>query len=233
MTSYEYFTRLIFRDQLRSRKKLEKDWKLKILKVYLISDFFKALVFLPFEARKQRLQLCQDSYDNRLFLKNLIRASPIYLTKELLFRFLTIGSYLAFCHISFEIKLKYSYEEIRNFIKDAEKRGKRFDRASFYEIEYFPITSFGAVFPILLTSNILATILTQPLDVVNTKLLTQTDDTYRSALGAFRTINMQDGNRKLFLSGLVPRMSFNMLSSMAAIVFISSFNSVLLSNFNV
>jgi hypothetical protein len=57
-------------------------------------------------------------------------------------------------------------------------------------------------------SALLASALTHPLDVINTRLICQQKDVYSGVIDCWKTIVREEGRKKLFFSGLGPRNGF-------------------------
>jgi hypothetical protein len=193
------------------------DWRGKLLASYIFSDIIKAAVFLPFEARKQRIQLCQDF--NQIGIGNLMKyASRAFIPmviRDIIFRVVTLGSFLNQLQITHKPVLKYDLEEIKDFIKRKEKNREKYSVSYFMDYSTFQIHSkLQLILLNLITCSIVATILTQPIDVIITKILTQTRFKYKGLISSYFIIAREEGHKKLFYSGLSARMSFNTLSAM-------------------
>ena len=97
-------------NQAKKLEQLNKDfnWKKAIIKSYIISDILKSIIFLPFEARKQRIQLCQASeyMYNSLFYSNTIRAMPLYIIRDCLTRLISFGLFFNYMDATFSPRLK-------------------------------------------------------------------------------------------------------------------------------
>ena len=67
----------------------------------------------------------------------------------------------------------------------------------------------------LIVANFVGTLLSNPMDVCLTKILTQNqkgeDPKYTGLIQALRTVSKEEGNHK-FLSGLHPRFMFNLMN---------------------
>jgi hypothetical protein len=192
---------------------------------YVLSDFVKSTVFLPFEARKQRIQLAHSSLDIIFpnVFKYMLRAYPALLIRDTIFRVITFSSFLNSLNVEHKPRLKYNLEEIRDYIKIKEKQGEKYNVSYFMDYSKFNITSpFSHIMLNLLLCTVVATVITHPLDVIITKMLTQTRLKYKGIIQSFRLISKEENYKKLFFSGLSVRFSFNMLSAMSVLVFYES-----------
>ena len=153
----------------------------------------------------------------------MIRAYPVILTREMIFRVITLGSYFKFCQPEHKPKLRYDIEEVRELIKIAEKEGIKLDFYYFVDYSNMTIRSKDVLFSInVIFSTFLATLITHPFDVVNTKILTQTRLKYKGFFQASKLIIAEEGLNSLFTNGLFMRFLFNVLSvSMASYVFMT------------
>ena len=70
----------------------------------------------------------------------------------------------------------------------------------------------------------IATFITQPIDVISTKILTQTRLKYKGIFSGFKLVIQEEGYKKLFLAGLSVRISFNMLSAMSVMLLFENIN---------
>lgn len=76
-----------------------------------------------------------------------------------------------------------------------------------YEIK----TPMQTRFLLMVYANLVATVVTNPIDVCLTKLLTQREKKYRGLIDCLRQVHEQEGPRK-FMSGLHPRFMFNLIN---------------------
>lgn len=187
-------------------------WKGKIITSYIFSDFFKLAVFLPFEARKQRIQMAQNNLRIAETLKYAWRAYPPLLIRDLVFRTVTIGSFLNNINLDHSPQLKYKMEDIRDYIKMKESVGEKVRYNYFLDYSKISIySSVQQVFINLIFSTVLGTLLSQPFDTIGTKMLTQTRLKYRGLFQSYKLILKEESFKKLVFSGLSFRISFNLL----------------------
>jgi len=201
------------------------NWKAKIIMSYICSDVIKTTVFLPFESRKQRLQMHQTDLGIFTISKNAFRAFIPMIARDIIFRIITLGSFLNSLNIEHKPTLKYKLSEIRELIKESEKKGEKLNVSFFMDYSKFNIYStFPLIFFNLVICTIVATIVTHPTDVVITKILTQTRPKYKGLIQGIGIISKEDSYKKLFFSGLSVRISFNILSAMTVLVLLDTFN---------
>jgi hypothetical protein len=211
----------------KKSKHYEMNWKLKLLVSYLMSDVIKAAVFLPFEARKQRIQMFHNLTD--LTVGNMgnfmLRAYFPLVLRDLLFRFISFGSFIKFLNVEHQPVLKYKMPEIQSFIKYKEKMGESVEPHIFVDYSKLVIKSnFNAIFFNLVFCTMFATVVTHPFDVIATKILTQTRLKYRGLIQTYNVVVREEGVKKLFMSGLGVRFSFNMLCSMSVLLLFEKMN---------
>jgi hypothetical protein len=198
------------------------NWKSKLLLSYVCADFAKAAVFLPFEARKQRIQMFHNFADLKLTTMSqfMLRGYTPMIIRDILFRIISFGSYIQFLNVEHKPALKYKLDDIQQYIRQKQKRGEAVDGSVFLDHSKFQMkSSFNSIFANLLFCTVIATFVTQPLDVITTKILTQTRLKYRGIVSSYSIIIEEEGIKKLFMSGLGVRCSFNVLSSMSVLLF--------------
>jgi len=208
-------------------------WKGKIITSYILSDIFKLAVFLPFEARKQRIQMAQYKMTLSETLKYAWRAYPPLLIRDLIFRTVTIGSFLNNLNLNHSPQLKYKMEDIRDYIKMKEDIGEKV-RYNYF-LDYSKISIYSSVpqiFLNLIFSTILGTVLSQPFDTIGTKMLTQTRLKYRGLFQSYKLILKEESFKKLVFTGLSFRVSFNLLSGTFVIFSYEKLNSIVFSQYD-
>ena len=188
-------------------------WKGKIICSYIFSDIFKLAVFLPFEARKQKIQMFQKKFNLKEIFNLSLRAYPSLLIRDLIFRTITIGSFLNNLSVDHTPQLKYKIEDIRDYIKMKEKAGEKIKYNYFLDFSKISIySSVQAVYLNLIFSTMLGTIISHPFDTIATKILTQTRVKYKGLFHAYKVVMKEETFKKLVFSGLSFRCSFNLLS---------------------
>jgi len=214
-----------------------------MLASYLISDLSKITVLLPFEARKQRIQMFHIQNKNISMFnvtKIMFRAYIPLIIRECSFRLVTLGCFLNFLIVDHSPRLKYNLEEIQQYIKMKEKLGHQVNYSYFFDYSKYEIKStFNNIFANLVLCTIFGTFITQPLDVVATKILTQTLTTnhlannetstslkYKGLIHGLKTVYYEDGIKKLYFSGLSMRMGFNILSALSVTLLYDNLNNL-------
>lgn len=188
-------------------------WKGKIISSFLFADVFKLLSFLPFEARKQRIQMAQNKFQLSEMMSYTLRAFSPLLIRDVIFRTITVGTFLNNLNLEHKPQLKYKMSDIREYIKMREEMGERV-RYNYF-LDYSKINIYSKVQLIFLNmifSTIIGTILSHPFDTIGTKMLTQTRLKYKGTIQSYKLIIKEETFKKLFLSGLSFRISFNLLS---------------------
>jgi hypothetical protein len=87
----------------------------------------------------------------------------------------------------------------------------------FYEFHNYQIhTKITTRLTFLILANLVGTIITNPLDVALSKMATQqrqpTGWKYKGLLQTMKTVQKEEGLRKLWLGGVHPRFMFNMIN---------------------
>jgi len=207
-------------------------WKGKIITSYIFSDIFKLAVFLPFEARKQRIQMSQINMTLSETLKYSWRAYPTLFVRDIVFRTVTIGSFLNNLNLEHTPQLKYKMEDIRDYISMKEKAGEKVKYNYFLDYSKISIYSkVNQIFINLIFSTIIGTILSQPFDTIGTKMLTQTRLKYKGLFQSYSLIMKEESFKKLIFSGLSFRVSFNLLSGTLVMFSYEKLNCIV-SNYN-
>ena len=82
----------------------------------------------------------------------------------------------------------------------------------FYEHHNYVIkTSFTTRLTMLILANFVGTLITNPIDVVLSKILTQKEPKYKGLIHGLKTVYQEEGRSK-YLSGLHPRFMFNLFN---------------------
>jgi hypothetical protein len=208
------------------------DWKKRIYMSFIFSDILKVISILPFEGRKMRIQLgqldksgIQSNLTDKIFFSNLIRSCFPYIIRDLLTRCITLGTYFSLLNAIHSPRLKYSLDEVQYIIKQNQSLSNNMapiDSSLFYDYSSFHVISnLHEKLMVLLVSVMLSTIVTQPLDVLITKYLTQTNKVYTgNYIKDILFIINNEGLKKLFMSGLSPRFSFNLISGLNISLFL-------------
>ena len=104
MTSYKYFSEIAYTD---SRYK-DADFRYKNMVVYMISDTFASITKLPFECRKQLVQMSNYDIDAKLILRNSYYGMMPLIARDVGFRSIILGTYYATTDIEHRPVLRYS-----------------------------------------------------------------------------------------------------------------------------
>jgi len=183
---------------------------------YLLSDIIKTTIFLPFEARKQRIQMYHTEISLQNVSKFMIRAYIPLLLRDVIFRIISLGFFLNNLNVEHKPRLKYSLSEIRDYIKLKEDKREKINVSYFMDYSNFHIySSFLQIATNLILCTVIGTIITHPLDVIATRMLTQTRLKYRNIIQSYNLIMKEEGYKKMFRSGLTVRISFNLFSAMS------------------
>lgn len=204
------------------------NWRGKIILSYIFSDFIKTTIFLPFEARKQRIQMSQNIGEigpPKLF-SCIMRAYFPLLLRDAIFRIITLGSFMNTLVVEHKPILKYDLGTIRDFIHIKEQKNEQVKVSYFVDYSKFVVYSpFKFVYFNLVLCTIIATLVTHPLDLIVTKMLTQTQPKYKNLIQSYNLIVKQEGVKKLFLSGFSVRLTFNILSAFCTFFLFETFES--------
>ena len=166
-------------------------------------------------------------------LKYAWRAYPPLLIRDLIFRTVTIGSFLNNLNLNHSPQLKHKMEDIRDYIKMKEDMGEKV-RYNYF-LDYSKISIYSSVpqiFLNLIFSTILGTVLSQPFDTIGTKMLTQTRLKYRGLFQSYKLILKEESFKKLVFTGLSFRVSFNLLSGTFVIFSYEKLNSIVFSQYD-
>jgi hypothetical protein len=188
-------------------------WKGKIISSFIFADIFKLAAFLPFEARKQRIQMAHKNFNIQETIKYSLRAFTPLLIRDMIFRIITVGTFLNNLNLEHRPQLKYKMSDIRDYIKMKEEMGEKI-RYNYF-LDYSKISIYSKVqviFLNLIFSTVIGTVLSHPFDTIATKMLTQTRLKYKGVFQSYKLILKEESIKKLFLSGLSFRISFNLLS---------------------
>ena len=105
----DFFLTKAFKDfEIKKNRVVECfDWKKRILYSYILSDICRLICFLPFEARKQRIQLSQKDYTDKVFISNLCRSFVPLLIRDSMTRFITLGLFLSALQVVHSLACPY------------------------------------------------------------------------------------------------------------------------------
>ena len=118
--------------------------------------------------------------------------------------------------------MKYSVPQILAFrrqrIDEGYEESMKDLQPHLYEYHNYTIkTSYTTRLTVLIVSNMVATLLTNPIDVCVTKIMTQNpkldEVKYKGHIDALRKVYKEEGREK-FMSGLHPRFMFNLVNGL-------------------
>ena len=104
MTNYNYMTQYLY----GSGKYDHIDFRLKNMAIYLSSDFLASIVKLPFETRKQLVQMANYDLEMKVITRNAWAASGALMARDLTFRSIILGTYFATTNIEHRPVVKYT-----------------------------------------------------------------------------------------------------------------------------
>ena len=142
--------------------------------------------------------------------------TPLIL-RDFLFRSSLLGVYYATTNVEQTPILKFSMTEMLGYLKYCrEERGENatFESKKHLFIEYHNYdvkTKMNFRFLLMLLGNLVATLITNPIDVCLTKLITQQERKYNGLIDCLRKVYREEGARK-FLGGIHPRFMFNAIN---------------------
>lgn len=214
ISSYKYFTYYFF--ELNQHTKHNWDFRLKNIVIYLISDVCAGVSRIFFEARKQLLQMCEKDIALRDIFKGCYLGLFPLLLRDTLFRTTILTFYYATTHIEHKPQLKYTVPQITYHLKALREKGYDVTftdmKYVFFEYQNYDVkTKVTTRFLLLIFASLLATIITNPIDVCLTKLITQRNNKYTGLIDCLRQVYKQEGKIKFF-SGLHPRFMFNIMN---------------------
>lgn len=205
------------------------DFRKKNYLIFIASDFWSSFTRIFFETRKQLLQMVNKN----ILLSQIGQGWYLGLAPMILRDFLFRSSLLSVFYLTQEIEqhseLKYSLAEIIDYLNywrevkgesDASYQNKShlfIDHHS-YKIK----TPMQIRFLLMLLANAVGTLITNPIDVCMTKLITQQEKKYTGLINCMKTVYKEEGPKK-FLSGIHPRFMFNTLNG---IVFLYLYDQV-------
>lgn len=198
------------------------DFRVKNMIIFLLSDVAASLTKFPFETRKQLVQMANYDIELKILTRNAYLGLAPLMIRDVTFRFLLLGSYYATTNIEHKPQPKYTVPQILDFMKQRRAEGYTDDlkdlQPFFYEYHNYSIkTPYTTRLTILIVSNFVATVLTNPFDVCLSKIMTQNPYEqkvkYNGLIDALVKVYKEEGREK-FLSGLHPRFMFNLVNGL-------------------
>ena len=198
------------------------DFRLKNMAIFLASDLAASITRLPFETRKQLVQMANYDLDMSVIVRNSKAAIIPLMARDISFRFILLSTYYSTTQIDHEPKLKYSVPQIVHYMKLRRDAGYDDSMKSMqgliYDYHHYNIkTGYLVRFWMTIFGNLLATIVTNPIDVALTKIMTQhpkkpDEMKYKGLISTMKTIYTEEGAWK-FASGVHPRFMFNLFNA--------------------
>ena len=187
--------------------------------IYLTADVFASVARLPFETRKQLVQMSNYQIELSVIWRNAYYGVVPLMARDVLFRSIILGTYYATTDIEHKPCLKYSIPQIMEFMRVRRAQGyndtlQELEPFLYDQHSYHIKTSYTTRITMLIAANFVGTFLTNPIDVCLTKILTQTQKEgakYTGLFNALQTVAKEEGRHK-FLSGLHPRFMFNLMN---------------------
>ena len=205
------------------------DFRAKNILIYAASDFVGSFAKVQFEVRKQLIQMWTKDA-SLTHIANATKAAwfPLMM-RDVTFRAIILTSFYATTDVEHNPIQKYSMPQIVDFMKQRRElntaRGEPLETHQqlshmFFEFHNYEIkTKITTRLIQMLFANLVGTLITNPFDVVLTKLATQQllppDETgkrkmkYSGFWNCLTTVHKEEGWRKLWLGGLHPRFMFN------------------------
>lgn len=107
MTCHEYLTQQVYAKQSIPLL-ANADFRIKNMFIFTVSDFFAAIVKLPFEARKQLVQMANYDIDMKVLARNGSAAFVPLIFRDVAYRFIVQSIYYTTTTIEHRPVLKYS-----------------------------------------------------------------------------------------------------------------------------
>lgn len=216
MTNYNLMTNYLYGDPQYA----DIDFRVKNMAIYLSSDILASLIKVPFETRKQLLQMANSEIPLEVIVKNTYRGIMPMVVRDTSFRFILLSVYYGTTNVEHKPMLKYTIPQIMEFKRIRREQGYNDSfadiQSTIYEYHNYSIkTKFTTRLTMLILANLFGTFITNPIDVCLTKILTQNPDggppKYNGLIHALRTVYKEEGHMK-FLSGVHPRFMFNLIN---------------------
>jgi len=99
------------------------DFRIKNLGIYLASDFVATFTRIPFEARKQLVQMANYNLDMSIIIRNSRIGLTALMARDMIFRFTLMSTYYSTTHIEHQPKMRYSVQEIVHYMKVRREAG--------------------------------------------------------------------------------------------------------------
>lgn len=144
----------------------------------MCSDIIASLMRVPFECRKQLVQMCNYDVDLKLLGRNTYLGAIPLVGRDVLFRQIIFSIYYGTTEIEHRPTLKYTIPQITDFMRQRREQGYEGETLQdlqhvFYEYHNYNIrSSYTMRLTVLIFANLVATLVTNPIDVCLSKILT-------------------------------------------------------------
>lgn len=116
MTCYGYLTQQVYAKENIGFLK-DADFRVKNTFIYTCSDIAATFVRLPFEARKQLVQMANYDIDLKVITRNLRIGLMPLMMRDVTYRFIIQTSYYMTTSIEHKPALRYSVPQIMDFMR--------------------------------------------------------------------------------------------------------------------
>ena len=139
------------------------------------------------------MQMCNYDIDLKLITRNAYLGLVPLLARDFIFRGIILSTYYLSTDIEHRPVLRYSVPQITDFMKQRREAGYNDSMSDmesiFYEHHNYVIkTSFTTRLTMLILANFVGTLITNPIDVVLSKILTQKELKYKGLIHALKTV---------------------------------------------
>lgn len=185
--------------------------------IFTCSDLWASFARIYFEARKQLIQMWNKNIEMRQIARGWYLGITPLILRDYMFRSTLLGVYYSTTDIEHKPILKYSMSEMIDYVKHWRENGEpdatlKNKTHLFIDYHNYKInTQMQTRFLLMLFANAIATLITNPIDVCLTKILTQQERKYTGLLNCMTTVLKEEGAGKL-LSGIHPRFMFNSIN---------------------
>ena len=194
------------------------DFRYKNYLIFVTSDFWAWFTRIFFETRKQIIQM----WNKDVLMSHIARGWYLGLVpmivRDFLFRSTLLSVFYTTQRLEQKTKLKFTVSEIIDYLKycreDKGEVNATYQSKLHLFIEFHNYenkTAMNIRFLIMIFANLIGTLVTNPIDVWMTKLITQNQRKYTGLLNCLRTVYKEEGVWK-FMAGIHPRFMFNSIN---------------------
>ena len=154
------------------------DFRIKNMIIFTSSDFCATFARLPFETRKQLVQMANYDIDLKVIFRNGSAALMPLMFRDVSYRFIVQSIYYGLLTIEHKPTLKYTVPQIMDFMRQRRMQGYTDDKlaemhGTFYEYHNYSVkTNFTTRLTLMILASAFATLVTNPVDVCLSKILT-------------------------------------------------------------